>query len=260
MRVRLWLILTLLAGLSRPLAAVSAFHNCQLSSRTLLVSTTAKSPLPRFSQALSARHLFSLSTGDQSPSLTFNARTSDVACTPLDLLNNDPLRSKFMYDASPEAPCNGRGHRKDERILKHLRKMSGYCRRKHRRDLCWYYDAGWEFAAEIVYGPLPARHDFSTGQHPETVRTKFPPGAARPPAPWPLKKIVKRFTVPWNNYDYTYETLECYHILSAPVGYSVPAKGRRCIHCAIAAASQSKKKSVASASAVAIAKSKAVGA
>jgi hypothetical protein len=152
-----------------------------------------------------------------------------------------------------------RGHRQDKRALKHLREMIVLCRRKHRRDLAWYYEAAWDFASEIIYGALPPRDGLISGQHPETVRTKFPAGAARPPDPWPLKRIVKRFTVPWNNNDFTYETLECYHIISGPVGYSVPAKSRRCIHCALAAA-QPKKKSVASASAVAIAKSKAVGA
>ncbi|HEX3091622.1 MAG TPA: hypothetical protein VHW72_03300 [Candidatus Angelobacter sp.] len=151
-----------------------------------------------------------------------------------------------------------RGRQKDQRILKHLRRMVVYCRNRHHRELGWYYAAGWEFAAEIIYGPLPPREGYTSGQHPETVRTIFPAGAARPPAPWPLKKIVKRFTVPWNNHDYTYETLECCHILSA-VGYSVPAKSRRCIHCAMAAAAQPKKKSVASASAP-IANSKAVSA
>jgi hypothetical protein len=149
-----------------------------------------------------------------------------------------------------------RGHQKDQRILKHLRRMSAYCRKRHHREMQWYYDAAWEFAAETIYGKLPPVQGH--GQHPATVRTQFPEGASRPAEPWPLKTIVKRFTVPWNNAAYTYETLECYHILPAPVGWTAPVKRRRCIHCALAAA-QPKKKSVASAS-VAIAKSKAVSA
>ena len=167
-----------------------------------------------------------------------------------------------MFDASfnvsPEAPCNGRGRRLDQSILKYLRRMIVYCRICRHREMSWYYDAGWEFAAGIIYGQLPPLRGHSTGQHPATVRTQFPEGAARPPEPWPLKKVVKRFTLPWNNNDYTYETLECYHIISGPVGWSAPVKRRRCIHCALTAA-QPKKKSAASAVA-AIEKSKAVGA
>jgi len=163
-----------------------------------------------------------------------------------------------MNDQAEES-THIRGRLKDQRILKHLRRMVVYCRNRHHRELGWYYAAGWEFAGEIIYGKLPPLRGYSSGQHPATVRTQFPAGAARPPAPWPIKKIVKRFTVPWNNNEYTYETLECSHILSAPTGYSVPAKSRRCIHCAIATAAQPKKKSVASASAP-IAKIKAVSA
>jgi hypothetical protein len=165
-----------------------------------------------------------------------------------------------MQDPSEDSTLI-RGHRlSDQSVLKYLRRMIVYSRNCRHREMGWYYSAGWEFAAEIVYGKLPPLRGYSSGQHPSTVRTQFPEGAARPPAPWPLKKIVKRFTVPWNNHDYTYETLECAHVLSAPVGYSVPAKSRRCIHCAIAAGSQPKKKPAANVGAVPIAKPKAVGA
>lgn len=259
MRVRLLLILVLLAGLSRPLAAHSTFHKRQVTLQAVPVSTTAKFPLANFNQANSAGHLFSFNTGHQFPSSTFAARTSELLCTPLDISSNDPLRSKCMHDPSEDSKPI-RGHRlSDQSVLQYLRRMIRYSREHHHREMQWYYSAGRDFAAEIVFGKLPPLQENSAGQHPSTVRTQFPAGAARPPEPWPLKTIVKSFTIPWNGHDFTYETLECAHILSAPVGWHAPVKRRRCIHCALAAA-QPKKKSVASVSAAPIAKSKVVGA
>jgi hypothetical protein len=57
----------------------------------------------------------------------------------------------------------------------------------------------------------------------------------------PLRKIVKRFTRSHNGFEYTYETLECAHIVHGPVGYSVPVKSRRCPHCAIVAMAKKRK-------------------
>ena len=162
-----------------------------------------------------------------------------------------------MYERSEESK-HIRAHRLDQSILKYLRRMIAYSRDCHHREMRWYYSSGWEFAAQIIYGKLPPLQGLSEGAHPLTVRTQFPAGATRPPEPWPLKKIVKRFSVPWNGQDFTYETLECYHVIAGPVGWYAPVQRRRCIHCALAA--QPKKKSVASASAAPIAKDKAVSA
>jgi hypothetical protein len=166
-----------------------------------------------------------------------------------------------MHDPAPISDLDRiRGHRKDKSVLKYLREMVRLCRYHNRRWLRMDYERAWEFASQVIYGQLPPLEDYSTGQQPQTVRTKFPAGAARPPEPWPLKKVVKRFTLPWNGQDFSYETLECCHVIAGPVGWYAPVKRRRCIHCALAAAAQPKKKSAASASAVAIAKSNAVGA
>jgi hypothetical protein len=139
-----------------------------------------------------------------------------------------------------------RGQKLDKAVLKYLREMIGVCRRFNRRELVWEYQHAWEFAATIIYGPLPPRPDYSTGHHPSTVATQFPSGFTRPEK-MPLRKIVKRFTRPYRSWEIRYETLECAHILMAPAGYSVSVKSRRCPHCAIAAALAKKKPSSAAA-------------
>jgi hypothetical protein len=154
-----------------------------------------------------------------------------------------------------------RGQRLDMSILRHLRRMIKYCRDCNRREMRWYYEAGWEFASTKIYGPLPPRPEYNlrglnvSAEPPQQVVTPWPPGMPRP-AKMPLRKIVRRFVRSHNSFEYTYETLECAHILMGPVGYSVPAKSRRCPHCAIAAIL--KKKSVAGVTRAA--RSKAVGA
>jgi hypothetical protein len=143
-----------------------------------------------------------------------------------------------------------RSHAMDKRVLARLREMIRYCRDQNHREMRWYYEAGRNFAAEVIYGKLPPQPEYNmagflnfTGgsQKPQDVVTRFPEGWTTRPKKMPLCKIVKRFSVPWKNDLYTYETLDCQHILMAPVGYSVPAKSRRCPHCAIAVAMAKKK-------------------
>jgi hypothetical protein len=146
------------------------------------------------------------------------------------------------------------GHALDKRVLSRLREMIRYCREKNHREMRWYYEAGRDFAAERIYGKLPPPPEYNLtgldvsggGKRPQDVVTRFPEGwtslhAMARPTKMPLCRIVKRFSIPWKNNAYTYETLECQHILMAPVGYSVPAKSRRCPHCAIASAMAKKK-------------------
>lgn len=158
----------------------------------------------------------------------------------------------------------------DKSILQYLRQQIARCRQLGHREARWYYQAGFEFAATLVYGPLPARPDYTlpgsnllAGQerHPQQVETQTPEGW-RDLFPqrfrrYPLRKIVKRFSVPWRGDVHSYETLECAHIVLMPAGYSVPAESRRCVHCAIASALAKKKTARAGGTA---AKSKAVGA
>jgi hypothetical protein len=142
-----------------------------------------------------------------------------------------------------------RGHVLDKRVLNRLREMVRYCRDQNHREMRWYYEAGRDFATEIIYGKLPPRPEYNIagldisggGQRPQDVVSHFPEGWTARPKKMPLRRIVKRFHVPWNNNVYFYETLACYHIMLAPVGYSVPAKSRRCPHCAVAAAMVKKK-------------------
>jgi len=170
---------------------------------------------------------------------------------------NDPAEESHRGRIHPRNE-----HQLDKSVLKYLRDMITYCRRRNDRETRWYYEQAWEFAAAMVYGPLPARPQFNIkglnlpADSPEQVATPWLPGSIRMARrEMPLRTIVKRFTRNYNNFDYQYETLECYHILLAPVGYSVPAKSRRCPHCAVAAMVAKKKPARADA-----AKAKAVGA
>jgi hypothetical protein len=137
-----------------------------------------------------------------------------------------------------------RGHRRDKNALKYLREMISICRRHHRRDLMWQYESAWEFASTIVYGPLPPREQDLSGC---SFQPYNPPMPAPAPGPrpaikeQPLRTIVSRFTRPYRTWMLEYETLECGHTLLAPVGYSIPAKRRRCAECARLAKAQTKK-------------------
>ena len=154
-----------------------------------------------------------------------------------------------------------RGHKLDKAVLKYLREMIRICRYQNRRWLRMEYERAWEFAAITIYGPLPQPEDSSTGQHPDSVASQLPAGSSTTirNTTWPLRKIVKRFRRPYQTWQIDYETLECLHILRAPTGYSVPARSRRCPHCAaekVQASAQKKRP----ARAAEVAKAKAVGA
>jgi hypothetical protein len=169
----------------------------------------------------------------------FAAPKSVLTCTPL-----DPLRSKCMHQP-PEGCLRVRGHYVEKRVLKYLREMIAVCKRHNRRDLVWEYTAAWEFASSKIYGPLPPRPEERTGAHPSTIVTPAPSGWMKPPRyRMPLRKIVKRFTRPYQTWEISYETLECGHIVLAPAGHSLPAKSRRCAECTYPSAA--KRKSVAS--------------
>lgn len=139
--------------------------------------------------------------------------------------------------------CKRKGHTLEKSVLKYLDEMIQVCERKNRRWLRMDYERAWEFAATIIYGPLPEEENNSTGQHPDSVASQLPAGIfnSLPRTKWPLRKIVKRFSRPYNTWQVDYETLECLHILRAPVGYSVPARSRRCPHCAADALTKKKK-------------------
>jgi hypothetical protein len=136
--------------------------------------------------------------------------------------------------------------RKDERILKYLRRQIRRCRDNNLRWARMYYEYGWEFASDIIYGPLPARDDFSTGESPSSIVSAVPAGfrSQHPVTQWPLKKIIKRFSREWNSRQIEYETLECSHIFIAPVGWSAPNKSRRCPACLVEKLAAKKKPAV----------------
>ena len=140
-----------------------------------------------------------------------------------------------------------RGHVKDKRVLKYLREMIRICRHSNRRWVRMEYERAWEFAVQVIYGPLPVREDFSTGDRPDSIVSRVPAGfrSQHPLREWPLRKIVKRFSREWNHNTFKYETLECAHIVQVPPGYNIPVKSRRCAAC-LAETLAKKKKPAAS--------------
>jgi hypothetical protein len=165
---------------------------------------------------------------------------------------------KDPCDVTPEAPCNGRGRRRDDSILKYLRKMIRFCRDSQRRDMVWYYQEAWEFASSKIYGPLPPRKQDLLGTFYQPDNPSVPEGFRPTLRQQPLRKIVKINEHPHGFTTALWEMLECGHELARYPGYCNPVKSRRCIYCAFVAAEKRVAKKLPSS--VAIAKVKAVGA
>lgn len=171
----------------------------------------------------------------------------------------DPQR-KLSMPVADEGSSNTRGRVKDRRILKYLSDMIRIARRLNRREMKFYYEHGYEFAADRIYGAFPPRPNYDTGQKPSDVVSPLPAGLVHPGASkCPLRKIVKKFSLPCNTWTLNYETLECAHVVLVPSGWSAKVKSRRCLRCYAdkMAAKAAKKKPAGSAAEV---KAKAVSA
>ena len=136
----------------------------------------------------------------------------------------------YEVDEGVRSRCS---NARSKSVLKYLREMVKVCRYHRRRDLKLYYEEAWEFASQIIYGPLPARNlSPSTGSHPDSVISEVPAGfrSQNPISRWPLRKIIKRFSLPYQTWEIRYETLECAHIVVAPID-GPASKSRRCARC-----------------------------
>lgn len=134
-------------------------------------------------------------------------------------LEKDPQGSNCVY--------------KDKRVLQYLRDMIRLCRRFHRPDLADEYQDAWEFAATVIYGPLPARKPPSghyVQPEPKPVNTLW----RRQMLAKPYRKIALRFTEVIDGTTIEYEQLVCGHRVMAGIEISgePPARRRRCSECA----------------------------
>jgi hypothetical protein len=122
---------------------------------------------------------------------------------------------------------------KDKRVLQYLREMIKLSRRFHRPDLVDEYQEVWEFAATIVYGPLPARkpnRGHFVQPEPKPVNTAY----RRQMMGKPYRKISLRFTEVIDGVTIEYEQLACGHRVMAGIEIpgQPPAQRRRCSECA----------------------------
>ena len=188
--------------------------------------------------------------------LSANPRSARILfSTPFDFQTNDPQRKVCVLP--PADVPRASGHRLDKRVLKYLREMVAVSRRLRRRDMAWYYEEAWEFAAVKIYGALPPRKQDLLGTFYQPSNPAVPESFRPPASQCPMRRIVKLNDHPHGFTTLQWEMLECRHELSRYPGYNNPVKSRRCIYCAYEALSK-KKKPAASVSA--IAKAKAVGA
>lgn len=178
--------------------------------------------------------------------------------TPNDLQKNDPQRKVCVFAPDGDVPRRISGHRLDKRVLKYLREMIAVSRHLRRRDMAWYYTEAWEFASIKIYGTLPPRKQDLAGTFYQPQNPELPAEFRPPTKHWPLRKIVKINDHPHGYTTLKWEMLECGHELMCAPGYNVPAKKRRCIYCAFAAAEKAVAKKRPAA--VPMVKSKAVGA
>jgi hypothetical protein len=159
----------------------------------------------------------------------------------------DPLRSKCVRGLSDEAR-RIQGHRKDQAVLRYLRQMISVCRYKRHREMRWAYEHAWDFAAETIYGPLPARPEYNM-----RGLGALPPDPPKPTTPpiWkqqlqarPLRRIIRRFTEKDGS---MWEVLQCGHRVGTSGFESLwaaepgtLAKSRRCDSCAQESADKKK--------------------
>ena len=120
-------------------------------------------------------------------------------------------------------------------VLSYLKDMIELCRGLHRHDLVEQYSDAWEFAAQKIYGPLPARLPARGYYAQPTSKPSAPaPGWKKQMLAKPLRKIVARFTAVEDGLSIDYEQLECGHRLIATIDPpdSPQAQRRRCSECA----------------------------
>lgn len=121
----------------------------------------------------------------------------------------------------------------DRRVLHYLSDMIELCRRFHRPDLVTEYQEAWEFAATVIYGPLPARkpnRGYYVQPDPQPVNTAY----RRQMLAKPYRKISLRFSEVIDGVTIEYEQLACGHRVMAGVEIpgEPPAQRRRCAECA----------------------------
>jgi hypothetical protein len=117
-----------------------------------------------------------------------------------------------------------------KRVLAYFRDMMDFCQQFHRQDLVDEYSDAWEFAASKIFGPLPPRKT-TQGFYVQEPKPTTPPGWKVELYSRPYRRIAARFSRIFKGREIRYERLECGHEVMAPVGYSIPAKRRRCRAC-----------------------------
>jgi hypothetical protein len=178
------------------------------------------------------------------------------------LSQKDPQRKIFMFDPDegyrPDCRRCGPKH-----VLSYLRQMERVSKKFKRRDMVWYYQEAWEFVSRRIYGALPPRKQDMLGTFYQPANPAVPENFRPPVKQQPLRRIVQLNDHPHGLNTLKWEMLECGHELMCAPGYSVPAKSRRCLYCAFAAAEKTaakKRPASAPSNDVPIAKAKAVGA